>query len=212
MARKKKKSKVRYFIYLLLIVLAFGLGYGAKKIHREIQENRIMHANRDKLLAEQRAKREKQQKFIKQIADASIATYREKYHVLPSIVIAQAIVESNWGDSKLYQVANNPFGIKGSYNGQSISYDTNEYQNGKKITIQAAFRKYPDLKAAIADHDKTIAEHFIKEKNVTSYLKAARLLQENVYATDPNYAKTLVSVIRQFDLAKYDLEAMNINK
>ena len=47
-------------------------------------------------------------------------------------MMAQAIVESGWGASTLSKAPNyNLFGIKGSYNGQSVYMDTWEYLNGK---------------------------------------------------------------------------------
>ena len=140
--------------------------------------------------------------------------------MLPSIVIAQAIQESNWGQSKLYQKAYNIFGVKGRYKGQSISYYTDEYVSKdtkvakgvkvvmegdkKKISIPSTFRKYPSVYAAVENHSTVVALNFIKKKNVTSYEEQAAMLQKNGYATDPNYAKSLIALIKQYDLSKYD--------
>lgn len=205
----KKHHGVLITIVIVIIVLVLGAAYGIRKMHNQqvvqTQETTLQNAQKE----QQRQLQEQHQRFISKIAQPAIKTYRGSYHVLPSIVIAQAILESDWGNSKLYQNANNPFGIKGSYKGQSISYDTNEYVKGKKITVSAQFRKYPDLLAAIKDHDATIKQHFIKQDNVTSYITAANLLQKNVYATDPKYAKSLISVIKQYKLSKYDLQALN---
>ncbi|WP_252893663.1 glucosaminidase domain-containing protein [Lentilactobacillus senioris] len=54
--------------------------------------------------------------FISQVAHPAIKLYEKNQQVLPSIVVAQAVLESSWGgNSDLYRNANNPFGIKGSY-------------------------------------------------------------------------------------------------
>lgn len=70
-----------------------------------------------------------------------------------SVMIAQAIVESGWGNSTLASAPNyNLFGIKGSYNGQSVTMPTSEYVNGQWITVNAAFRKYPSYKESLQDN------------------------------------------------------------
>src|SRR5699024_10119279 len=60
-----------------------------------------------------------QQAFIQSVAPGAIQGWNE-YKVLPSITVAQAIVESGWGRSALSTQAHNLFGIKGSYNGNSV--------------------------------------------------------------------------------------------
>lgn len=144
-----------------------------------------------------------QRKFIKKMAAPAVRVYQQNGQVLPSIVIAQAILESSWGTSALFQQANNPFGVKGSYQGQSKSFPTSEYVNGKKIQIHANFRDYPSLTAAILDHDALLKANYFK-KTVTDYQTAAKLLQENGYATDPDYAKKLDNVIATYNLNQYD--------
>lgn len=144
-----------------------------------------------------------QQKFIKEMAAPAVRVYQQNGQVLPSIVIAQAILESSWGTSALFKQANNPFGVKGSYQGQTKSFPTSEYVNGKKIQIHANFRDYPSLTAAILDHDALLKASYFKQ-TVTDYQTAAKLLQENGYATDPDYAKKLDNVIATYNLNQYD--------
>ena len=70
------------------------------------------------------------QKFIDQVKDGAIRGW-EKYQILPSLTIAQACLESGFGTSELAKKGNNLFGIKGDYNGNSITIKTKEYINGK---------------------------------------------------------------------------------
>lgn len=92
-----------------------------------------------------------QQQFIQSIAnDAQDLQKEEK--ILTSVTLAQAILESNWGKSGLSTSANNLFGIKGSYEGNSVSMGTQEFSSGKAYRTQADFRKYPDKKASLVDH------------------------------------------------------------
>ncbi|MHA8110573.1 glycoside hydrolase family 73 protein [Lactobacillaceae bacterium Melli_B4] len=212
--KDKKQKKHSHWLAILIIIVvlaALVFGFVVRKISNHLAEAPQQSQSSSSLTSEEIQQIKQRRAFVKDVADSAIKVYQTDYHVLPSIVVAQAILESEWGNSKLYQVANNPFGIKGEYNGQSVSYDTAEYVNGKRITVVAKFRKYPDLKAAIADHDKAIKAHFIKEPNVTSYVDAANLLQKNVYATDPDYAKKLIHVIKKYNLSRYDIQALNNN-
>ncbi|WP_024746746.1 glycoside hydrolase family 73 protein [Levilactobacillus namurensis] len=144
-----------------------------------------------------------QQAFIKKMAKPAVRVYRQNGQVLPSIVIAQAILESSWGTSSLFLQANNPFGVKGAYQGKSKSFPTTEYVDNKKITVQANFRDYPNLTAAILDHDALLKQSYFKG-TVTDYQTAAKLLQTNGYATDPHYARKLTNVIATYNLNQYD--------
>lgn len=67
-----------------------------------------------------------QQEFLNKIVPDAQKLQRE-HGVLTSVTIAQAILESGWGKSGLTQQANNLFGIKGSYEGESITMNTKEF-------------------------------------------------------------------------------------
>lgn len=144
-----------------------------------------------------------QQRFIKKMAAPAVRVYQQNGQVLPSIVIAQAILESSWGTSELFLQANNPFGVKGQYQGQSKTFPTTEYVNNKKITVRASFRDYPTLTDAILDHDALLKQSYFRGR-VTDYRTAAKLLQSNGYATDPHYARKLMNVIATYNLNDYD--------
>lgn len=71
-----------------------------------------------------------QQEFLDKAIPAA-TTASSKYGTYTSVMLAQATVESAWGQSSLAQEPNNNlFGIKGSYNGQSVNMNTGEYGNG----------------------------------------------------------------------------------
>lgn len=148
--------------------------------------------------------------FIETVAEGAV-TLRGK--ILPSVVIAQAILESDWGKSGLALQANNLFGIKGDYNGQHVTMPTREYVSGKWTEIQANFRKYPSFKESISDHadlflngvswDHDHYRNIIGEKD---YKTAVEYLYQDGYATDPGYAKKLTDLIEQYHLDHYDVE------
>jgi len=134
-------------------------------------------------------------------------------NILASIVLAQAILESNWGKSRLAINGKNLFGVKGSYMGESVTMRTAEY-NAKKerYYVDTAFRKYPSWYDSLYDlailyqngvsWDRHKYKKIIGEKD---YKMVAKFIQEAGYATDPDYASKLIKIIEVNDLARYDL-------
>ena len=83
-----------------------------------------------------------QQAFINEIGNsaAAVANSNDMY---ASVMIAQALLESSYGSSGLASAPNyNLFGVKGSYNGQSVYMPTKEYLDGQWVTVTARFRSY----------------------------------------------------------------------
>ena len=195
---------------VIVIVIVWLAGWGIRAVTQTVEHHdRIEQEQRNPQLEEQKQQRQHERYFIKSMSIPAIKAYRKNYQVLPSIVIAQAIVESNWGASKLYQTAHNPFGIKGQYHGKSVTYETAEYVDGKRKMQRSAFRKYPNLEVAVADHDRALNKNFIHKNHVMSYVTDAKLLKKNNYATDPQYSGKLIRIIKQYHLNRYDLKAIN---
>ena len=65
---------------------------------------------------------------------------------MPAMVtVAQAALESNWGQSKLSKEANNYFGIKAHGNHARVQMPTEECENGATVAVEAEFAKYPSM-------------------------------------------------------------------
>lgn len=154
-----------------------------------------------------------QQAFINQIAP-SAKTLASANNLYASVMIAQAIVESGWGGSTLSKAPNyNLFGIKGEYNGQSVTMPTQEFVNGEYITINAKFRKYPSYKESLGDNVTVLKTTSFSpgnyyysgawKSNTKSYKDATAYLTGR-YATAPNYGSTLNSIIETYNLTQYD--------
>ena len=208
-SKNSDRSLKRLVILLVILLLMIGVAFGGYEVKNYVTRRAAVQRQNDPELQREKEQRDQEHQFIKKISDPAIQDYRKNYQVLPSVVIAQAIVESNWGASRLYQAANNPFGIKGSYHHKSVSYETAEYVHGRRVIIHASFRKYPTLSAAVMDHDNALNKGFIHRNHVMSYITDARLLQKNHYATDPNYANKLIKIIKAYHLNRYDLKALN---
>lgn len=200
-ARKQKKSGIGTFL-LVAVVMALVFG-AALKLRPAIEAKWHATTSTTTSSTSGQTVTAAQTAFIKKMAAPAKRVYQLNHQVLPSIVVAQAILESNWGKSELYQQANNPFGMKGSYNGSSKAFPTAEYIDGKKVTINDYFRNYPDLKSAILDHDQVLRAKFIPQAT-TDYQTAANFLQENNYATDPDYAQKIIQMIQAYNLNQYD--------
>lgn len=201
---------------IIAVVALFVLGGGVYVVKNNITHNATVQEikNNPELQAEL-AQRRYERHFIHHIAKPAMANYRQYHQIVPSITIAQAIVESNWGESQLYKKANNAFGIKGKYYGKSITYPTNEVINGQNVTEKSKFKYYPNLKTSIKDHNYLLHKIFLKNQSSKNYKKDAHLLKKNHYATDSKYPQHLIKTIRGFHLTKYDKKAIlkrNLNK
>lgn len=126
--------------------------------------------------------------------------------ILASLTAAQAFIESNKGNSGLTQKANNLFGIKGTYNGQSVTMLTTEYYNGVPCKVNAAFRKYPSWQESINDHSAMFnrMNRYANLRGCTDYVQACRNVAADGYATSPTYAQTLINCIRKYELQYWD--------
>ena len=159
-----------------------------------------------------------QQEFLDKAIPAA-TTASSKYGTYTSVMLAQATVESAWGQSGLAQEPNNNlFGIKGSYNGQSVNMNTGEYGNGGYYTTNARFRKYPSYTESFEDNGALLRNQMGNYysgtwvENSNNYAQATQNGLQGKYATDPNYAKTLNSVIATNGFDKYDPVTQVVNE
>lgn len=136
----------------------------------------------------------------------------------PSVLIAQASLESNFGTSGLAVAPNyNLFGIKGTYNGNSVSMLTwEERADGTYYQTTAAFRKYANHEESIRNYAAFFNSNSwsrtyyyrVFRSHTNSYLDSTAALA-GTYATDSSYAVKLNSIISQYNLTQYDGESTN---
>lgn len=129
-----------------------------------------------------------------------------------SIKLAQAIHESQSGTSPLAQKANNHFGIKCKswWKGDTYYHKDDDF-NKRGELIESCFRSYNSVVESYLDHTDFLIYRSryepLFEIPRTDYKTWARKLQELGYATDPNYAKKLISIIERYDLARFDQQS-----
>ena len=184
------------FAGLLLIGLAFVFSLHTLSEHAVEQS-----ANNEQLSHEE---------FVQRLAPHA-KQLQQGYGILPSIILGQAILESNWGQSSLASQYNNLFGIKAYGNQPKVTLETQEYVNEAWVTIQGDFRVYDSWEASMDDHtllfvNGTTWNPGLYEKVLTAanYQEAAQALQDAGYATDPTYAQKIISVIETYNLSQYD--------
>lgn len=132
-----------------------------------------------------------------------------EYKIPASITLAQAILESGDGKSRLATKANNHFGIKchSSWNGDRIYADDDEKNE--------CFRSYKDAKESFADHSEFLLQKRYRplfELDIDDYKGWAKGLKECGYATNPKYPQLLIELIESNDLQQYDREGMEYLK
>ena len=134
-----------------------------------------------------------------------------------SVMIAQAILESGWGQSGLASAPNyNLFGIKGDYNGNSVRMDTLEDDgSGNYYAAKEPFRKYSNYGESLSDYASLLTGdnnpnswrykfyYGARVSATNSYQDATQHLTGR-YATDTRYASKLNQLIQTYGLTQYD--------
>lgn len=145
--------------------------------------------------------------FVNSLKDGAVEAYN-KYGVLPSLTMAQAILESGWGRSA---IGNNIFGIKagGGWNGKVQNRLTGEQNpDGSRYTITAAFRDYDSVADSVEDHAKLLTtSRYQPVINSSNYREACVNVKNCGYATDINYANSLINIIESYGLDQWDPKA-----
>ena len=146
-----------------------------------------------------------QQAFINEVAPGALAAQRQ-YGIPAAVTIAQAIDESGWGQSQLATQDNNLFGIKGTGPAGSVTVPTQEYENGQAITVNAPFRVYSDVAQSINDHSLLLATGSAYQQAMADRRSPDAFASDltGVYATDPNYGANLITIMRQYNLYRFD--------
>lgn len=212
--RKTRKGKQTTTILVVrvfaIILLCLGLFVAFRYYRRQaLQQEQIRQAELAKQEAAAKLLRQKKA-FIKKVGPISQKVDKGT-GLLPSITIAQACLESNYGQSALSQKYNNLFGVKGTNPNTSAVMTTKEYTNGKWVTVKARFQIYDSYEASIRAHVRLFQQGTSWNKDqykdvlaAKDYKSQAKALVTDGYATDPDYSTKLINLIEQYNLNKYD--------
>lgn len=153
------------------------------------------------------------QEFITQIAPLIVAEGKKRGYAVYSAVIAQAIIESRHGESKLSLPPNyNYFGIKCgkawlNAGKPSVNMKTKEeYTVGQLTTINDYFRRYSSMADGVAGYYDFIAtKRYANLKTAKNYIEYANFLKLDGYATSSSYVQTICSTVTKYSLQAYDM-------
>lgn len=152
----------------------------------------------------------KQSDFI-----SKIGTYALKYAPIFDVrvvspIIAQAILESNWGDSKLSASYHNYFGLKcgSKWTGQSVNLATKEeYTAGTVVDITDNFRVYKDMDEGVLGYFEFLFKgrtRYDNLKEVTDPSTYVTNIKNDGYATDSKYIDKVMSIVDTYRLTSFD--------
>lgn len=147
--------------------------------------------------------------YLQRFAPVAVEQMK-KYGIPASITLAQGLLESGRGTSRLATIGNNHFGIKADdrWKGDTIR----SFDNGRWCT----FRKYKDAGKSYEDHSRFLCENsrydFLFELEITDYKRWAKGLKDAYYAEDREYDKKLIGIIERYELDQYDSNSKNRRK
>lgn len=134
---------------------------------------------------------------------APLAVEQQTLYGIPaSITLAQGLLESGNGNSRLARQANNHFGIKcgSSWDGESIRHDDD--------ALQECFRAYNSPEESYIDHSLILLERKwyrpLFDLDPKDYKAWAHGLKKAGYATNPRYADLLIKIIEDYELYRFD--------
>lgn len=196
-SKKNRKSFNLTLILILAILLFLAYGFYSRLTIIDTQPPKVSQDNRDISVLY----------FINSIGEDA-RSISEDNDLYASVMIAQAILESNHGTSELGSAPNyNLFGIKGNYKGSSATFQTWEDDGkGNTYKINAAFRKYPSYRESLEDYADILSKNLYadaRKSNTSSYQEATQALTGR-YATDTSYNAKLNHLIKIYHLTDYD--------
>lgn len=133
--------------------------------------------------------------------------------LLPSVLIAQACLESGYGQSLLASAYHNHFGLKvgsgtnyGGWNGQRITLKTGETVNGQKVTVNGTFKCFGSLQQCIIERNGLLSSAnryrpCLKETTPRGQITA---ICNGGYATAENYVPAIMEIIESNNLERFD--------
>ena len=148
------------------------------------------------------------QKFVEHIAKY-VKKYASSYGIsVHSPIIAQAILESGWGNSKLSADYHNYFGMKcgTKWTGPSVNMTTQEeYTAGTLTTIRDNFRVYDSMENGVKGYFEFIQlSRYENLKGITDPRKYIETIKNDGYATSSTYVDSLMQIIKLYNLTTYD--------
>lgn len=212
--RKFNKTKQTFFqkigvltVFLVALMVLLGLIFF-------LWMNRYSESYQNQIAYEEQL--QAREDFLEQLVPTAQRLQRQ-YGILTSVSLAQAALESDFGQSQLSADYNNLYGVKTEGDDpQSIMFETLEYVDDEWVTIEDYFKVYPSWEASMESHAELIyygtswnPDFYSAVLEEDTYYAQAQGLQSSGYATDPTYADKIVDMIETYDLNAYDQPTSN---
>jgi flagellum-specific peptidoglycan hydrolase FlgJ len=204
---------LNHFFVLSLILLNVSCG-GAKKVslryakapEKTLEKFEVKQSKLDFRIHKSKEKLSVVERVNNYVAAFSIVAIEEMkmYDIPASITLAQGILESGMGYSRLALDANNHFGIKchSEWEGKRIYHDDDE--KGE------CFRVYRDPRSSYRDHSLFLISrsryNLLFDLKIDDYKGWAKGLKKAGYATDPKYSNKLINLIERYSLDRFDIK------
>lgn len=204
---------LNHFFVLSLILLNVSCG-GAKKVslryakapEKTLEKFEVKQSKLDFRIHKSKEKLSVVERVNNYVAAFSIVAIEEMkmYDIPASITLAQGILESGMGYSRLALDANNHFGIKchSEWEGKRIYHDDDE--KGE------CFRVYRDPRSSYRDHSLFLISrsryNLLFDLKIEDYKGWAKGLKKAGYATDPKYSNKLINLIERYSLDRFDIK------
>ena len=178
----------------------------AKAPEKTLKKFEVKQSKVDLRISKSKEKLSVVEKINNYIAAFSTVAIEEMkmYDIPASISLAQGILESGMGYSRLAVEANNHFGIKchSEWEGKRIYHDDDE--KGE------CFRVYKDPRTSYRDHSLFLTSrsryNLLFDLKIDDYKGWAKGLKKAGYATDPKYSNKLINLIERYSLDRFDIK------
>ena len=148
------------------------------------------------------------EEFIEKIGPIIARVAQQRGYKVASPVIAQAVIESRYGESLLAKDYHNYFGLKcgSSWKGERVRLKTKEeYSKGTLTTIYDYFRVYPSMEAGVNGYfDFISTKRYSALKDCTTPKQYLNKIREAGYATSFTYVTTNMNAVKKYNLTRFD--------
>jgi flagellum-specific peptidoglycan hydrolase FlgJ len=144
-------------------------------------------------------------RFLTTLSPLVLNAARE-HQVLPSITLAQAVLESGWGRSQLTRDYHNLFGVKAGRSSQRIRMASHEHMRGRLRPSHQTFRRYESKAHSIADHAELLSTDRRYAHARAHWTDRHRFIEAIAprYASSPSYSSAVNNIIELYDLDRWD--------
>jgi hypothetical protein len=130
----------------------------------------------------------------------------QRHRLPPSVALAQAVLESGWGRSRLAREHHNLFGVKAGGHQGGVAMPTREHLEGGEAMVHSRFRAFADTGQSIEHHARLLAgdqRYAAARANWSDWRGFLRQLAPT-YATDPAYAQRVAQLVERYHLDRWD--------